>query len=305
MNDGNGSLPNDNIEGICPYLGLARDRETRYGYPDLENYCYRVKSPQPVSYEHQELVCFTAEYLQCPVYHSEGKKPFPSEIRGEGLPSRLERGFSWGWVVLGVVGLAVIAAVFLLDGHLSSSPTLTPFEEIDVPLITTVSATEESSIELVLETPVPTKTLIPTASLTPTISLTPTMTPTITPTQGPGLGTPFGIEEKFIVYQAKKGESLGNIAYEYNTSVEAIRVASNLKIGKAVWPGDLLVIPVGQSDESQIPHFYPLNLDTKTDIYKLANRYGISASDIRRYNGLGNSDLIPAGRWLIIPVSGE
>ena len=85
---------------MCPYLGLARDRETRYSYPDLENYCHRMKSPQPVSYGHQGQACLTAKYHQCPVYCSKGQKSFPSELRGEGLPSRPEMRFSWGWVVI-------------------------------------------------------------------------------------------------------------------------------------------------------------------------------------------------------------
>ncbi|MEA2008142.1 MAG: LysM peptidoglycan-binding domain-containing protein [Chloroflexota bacterium] len=296
---------NNNTDETCPYLGLARDRETKYGYPDLENYCHRVKSPQPVSYDHQEKVCFTAEYSLCPVYCSEGQKSFPVELRGEGLPSRLERGFSWGWGVLAIVGIAVIVAVLSFNGHFSPSPSLTPFVVTGTPLITDEDVVEKTAVVFASATPIPVITLTPRISPTPTISLTPTITPTTTPTLGPALGTPFGREEQYLLYRVGAGDSLGNLAYEYDTGEEAIRVASNLREGKSIWPGDLLVIPIGQSDASQVPRFNPLYLDRKTDIYELANRYDISASDIRRYNDLGNDDTIPAGRWMIIPVSGE
>ena len=299
---------NNNIDEVCPYLGLARDKETRYGYPDLENYCYRAKSPQPVSDEHQKNVCLTAEYSQCPVYGSEGKKPFPSELRGEGLPSGPVRNFSWWWVVPVLAGIAVIVAIFSLNGQLSLSPSSTSLvvtDALDALFVTNADIVEETSLVIASVTPTPVISPTPTISLTPTPVPTSTITPTASPTLGPNLGTPFGREEQYMLHRVASGESLGNLAYEYDTSIEAIRVASNLREGKAVWPGDLLVIPIGQSDASQVPRFYPLCLDSKTDINELAERYDISASDIRRYNDLGDIDIIPAGRWLIILVSGE
>ncbi|OQY26353.1 MAG: hypothetical protein B6I38_11505, partial [Anaerolineaceae bacterium 4572_5.1] len=182
---------NNNIDEVCPYLGLARDKETRYGYPDLENYCYRMKSPQPVSDEHQKNV---------------------------------------------LAGIAVIVAIFSLNGQLSLSPSSTSLvvtDALDALFVTNADIVEETSLVIASVTPTPVISPTPTISLTPTPVPTSTITPTASPTLGPNLGTPFGREEQYILHRVASGESLGNLAYEYDTSIEAIRVASNLREGKA------------------------------------------------------------------------
>lgn len=121
-------------------------------------------------------------------------------------------------------------------------------------------------------------------------------------TPGPGVGTPFGSVQLFVLYRVEQGDSLGDLTRRYSTSVEAIRQASNIMEGKDIWPGDLIVIPIGSTNLSAIPPFKPLYLERDTNIHDIAKLYGISADLIRLYNDLGDGEMIPAARWLIVPL---
>ena len=314
-------LNNNFKDGICPFLGLASDSETCYVFPNRGNYCYRVDTAQPVSFAHQEKMCLGEEYPQCPVYRDKGETPFPSELRGEGLDPDFYKRFSWWKIGLVVIVSAATFAFLWFKGMIPISPTSTPSLEMSTQ--TKVYVIDNQEAETLFppqeeSTPLPSSfTLTPTITLTSTLTLTPTITltssitptptdlPTITPTPGPVFGTPFGDQKQYVLHNVIDGDSLGNLAYLYDTSVEAIRKASDIRSGKDAWPGDLLVIPIGQSDPSQVTCFMPLYLERKTSIYDLSARYAVTVKDIRFYNDLGDDEYIPAGRWLIIPVCGE
>ncbi len=295
---------NKYTEETCPHLGLASDLETRFSYPNWENYCYRVEPAQSISETHQEEMCLTPQYSQCPVYQAEGRKSFPSELKGDGLPLRRRGGFSWWWIGGLIIGAAI--AFFTMQPNIlfALSITLTPvgsYAPISTPVMvmdggasTPSNMQEEKSV-----------LSSPTISPTPTISPMPTLTPTVTQTLGPSIGTPFGNDKQYVIYNVSKGDSIGELARTYNTSPEAIRIASNLRQGKEIWPGDLLVIPVGQSNPDQVIRFTPLYLERKTDISVLAERYSVLVEEIRLYNGLGDEEKISGNRWLIIPARGE
>ena len=123
----------------------------------------------------------------------------------------------------------------------------------------------------VTNTPVPpTKTQMfeATPSSTPTIhqtwTLQPTMTSTSPPTPGPGLGTPFGGENIYVVYRVQEGQSLVQIATLYNTSPEVIEASNELQEGRTVWPGDIIIIPVGLDDLNSVVRFTYRFVEKKT-----------------------------------------
>ncbi len=299
---------NKYTDEICPYLGLVSDPETRFSNPNWENYCHRVEPAQSVSYAHQEEMCFTPKYSRCSVYQAEGKKSFPSEFKGEGLPLGGRGRFSWWWIG----GLIIVAAVIFVAIRpgifFAPSTALTPVGG-DVPTSTPAMAGDASTPSNMQEeestSSAPTISPTPTITSTPTKTPTPTITPTITPTPGPALGTPFGGDEQYVIYRVSEGDSMGELSRSYDTSPEVIRVSSALPIGRGIWPGDLLVIPIGQSDPDQVISFIPLYLERKTDIDELAARYEVFIRDIRLYNNLGDEEIIPGNRWLIIPARGE
>ena len=311
MNGANNSLSElrDKTEEVCPYLGLYQDPETRYGYPALGNYCHRGKLAKSISFSHQEQVCLTAEYTHCPVYSSKGKKPFPAELHGEGLPSLMRRGFSWWWLILVGVGVVVTVWGFWFSGKLPFFLTTTLTQEesaqstesvVGIKGTTSISAYQED-----ITPALPSATPSPSITPTPIIPFTSTSTPTASPTPGPEFGTPFGNQEIYVLINVSDGDSLGKFAYLYETSEDVIRAANDIPLGRGIWPGDLLVIPIGQSDPSQVNSFKPIYLDHKTSVYDLSARYAVTAEDIQFYNDVGVDEYIPAGRWLIVPVSGE
>jgi len=80
-------------------------------------------------------------------------------------------------------------------------------------------------------TPLPSIVLPPTATLVPTLSRKPTVTLTPTCTATP------------IIHTVRKGEILGQIALDYNVSIEAIMIANGLKNAHLLSIGQKLLIP--------------------------------------------------------------
>ena len=59
---------------------------------------------------------------------------------------------------------------------------------------------------------------------------------------------------------------------------------------------------VGVLDASSFPVFEVFFTTAPVALTVLAEAFGASAEDIRYYNQLGETDAIPSGRWLIIPL---
>jgi hypothetical protein len=79
-------------------------------------------------------------------------------------------------------------------------------------------------------------------------------------------------------------------------------MASNIKQGKDIWPGDLMIIPVGYRDLTDLPRFKPVFIERETKLQEIADRYQLTIEELILVNDLGVSQTIPASRWLIIPV---
>jgi hypothetical protein len=78
---------------ICPCLKAAWDTSIRYGYPDEQNYCFKPKKARPVSLIHQEQVCITAQFYECPIYSQSAEK-----IDGIGFIHKI---FKWNESAIG------------------------------------------------------------------------------------------------------------------------------------------------------------------------------------------------------------
>ena len=65
---------------FCPHLGRRSDPTSAIDHPSPRNYCYRAKNLAGPSLMHQENLCLTKRYTQCPVYFREGTHPFPKEL---------------------------------------------------------------------------------------------------------------------------------------------------------------------------------------------------------------------------------
>ncbi|WP_257447924.1 LysM peptidoglycan-binding domain-containing protein [Archangium lipolyticum] len=114
------------------------------------------------------------------------------------------------------------------------------------------------------------------------------------------------------VHTIRQGDTLSALARKYNTSVDALAKANNIRDPNRIMAGQRLVIPdgfdapnrpgaagpAGSSDRFETRAYTVRAGDTLSGI---AGRYGTSVSAIAQANGISNPNLIYAGQRLNIP----
>ncbi len=159
------------------------------------------------------------------------------------------------------------------------------------------------------------------------------------------LKMPKGVKEKFLLaykdipkenraesitmHTVKSGESIGIIARKYGTTVRGI-YASNENLGKVIYPGDKLVIPLPKGSAGKISASQPTNLTntsrtattsrTSTPanstklIYKvktgdtighIAEWYDVRSYQIRTWNGIGNTIRVGQNLSIFVPSANK
>lgn len=101
------------------------------------------------------------------------------------------------------------------------------------------------------------------------------------------------VEENYINYTVKSGDSLYKIANQYNTTVDAIKQFNNLT-GNTLSIGQVLRIP---TQEGYINYY----VQRGDSLYQIANRYGTTVDRIKQVNGLTSNNLA-IGQLLLIPA---
>lgn len=310
--------PSKTFVRSCPYLGTMDDPGTWISYPSSGNYCHLLKPTRSITLPYQQNVCLTPGHLQCKIYTKTWAGKLPDEI-GETEPTR--RSIRWLWLLFVILLIIVIAiSASLWSGLLAipsqisaifTSPTLAAPRLTPTGQSPSVSQSEPtatptpvytSDATLIFSKPSPTQTLA-FATYTPTPTETKTPIPEqIQPTPGPEMMTPFGPSGKYVLYTLQTGESVNNVAFTYQTTIEVIRASNMLIEGASVWPGTVLVIIPGQKDPSQVMKFTVIQLERPMKVSELADKFNVKEEDIRFHNSLGKDDMLPIGRWLIIPV---
>lgn len=151
------------------------------------------------------------------------------------------------------------------------------------------------------------------ATATPTMTLNPTATLGNTPTNLPEpTWTPLPPAE----YTVKDGETCGDIALQFNTSIASIVIQNNLTQDCIIAPGTVLQVPLPTATASPVPTATPENMipeadrcthtdtiivDANMTLGSIALNYNVSMSDIRLYNNM-TSDIVRQGDRLIIPL---
>ena len=107
--------------------------------------------------------------------------------------------------------------------------------------------------------------------------------------------TPNTVETETITHTVKSGEFLGKIASHYKVKIADIRRENNLK-SDTVWVGQKLKITVAVKDKPIRKH----KVARGEYLGKIASKYGVSVSSIRKANNL-RSDELAVGQVLIIP----
>ena len=99
-------------------------------------------------------------------------------------------------------------------------------------------------------------------------------------------------------YVVKRGDSLYSIASKFGIKLEDLKNANGLS-GNLINVGQVLTIPTSSDIVSGDYVIYTVKLGDS--LWKIANQYGISVSDIISYNNLG-STVLNIGQQLLIPT---
>lgn len=291
------------VNGVCPHLGLSYDPEVCFAYPNSENQCHKIKKPAPVGHQHQDQVCLTEKYFACDVFQSDNATSLPRKIRLKERKRQKRR------LLLGLFLTVLIINVALISVRVFSSYPSVSFGIFP-------SQISSATISLEMATPEPPTPSPEQSGLSPTYPIltqneeagklrttTPAHTSSPTPTHGPGFGTPFGPNGIYVLHEVKPGESFLFLANIYQTTTEVIKALNSRFEGIGLWVGEILVIMPGQTNPYVLPKFEVIQLDQTRTVNQLAEEFGILLSELQIYNSLGpDSDSIPSGRWLIIPV---
>ncbi len=294
----------------CPYLGLKEDPSTWLFYPNPANHCYKSNPPRPIDPDHQRQFCLSKTYPLCKIYQQSFSAPLPPvaelEPKKRKLPLWVYAGAVFGILLLLFITVSFFwnqdnSSLFLSDNqNIIATDSPTAFVR---PTITPTSTLAHPLSDLILTPYITYTPLVP-----PTIRNTPTATsttavPTLVATPGPALKTPFGPYGTYLLHKVSEGESLGSLATLYRTSIPVIQATNQLVQGAALWPDTILIMMPGVTDPNLTVKLMPILIEIPIYPVELAARYNVSAQSIIAYNLVDPQSLIPAGRWLIIPIS--
>ena len=103
--------------------------------------------------------------------------------------------------------------------------------------------------------------------------------------------------EEYIIYTIKKGDTLSEIAKEYNTSVKELAKINNIENVNLIYAGNKLKIPKNK-EESYITYKIKKG-DTLT---KIAKKYNTTVKKLAELNNIEDVNKIYAGNTLKIPI---
>ena len=305
-----GSHPSLENGRVCPFLGMTDDAQTALAFPSNWNCCYHCKPHRSVQLEHQRVYCLSRNYKNCAAYRQAPNHALPREFRNRSL-ARIRMGDRiWKFAMALIFSvLLILPGYFFADqiGAFLKTDVLEPLvEPFSYPAAVAVSTgpTLESAPSA---TPgVPSSTPTATRSITffsdgPRLATAAALEVTPTITRIPhDMGTLIGINYLFKIHRVIRGENLDLLAYVNGTTTAAI-IAVNYQLAIPLRVHQIMVIPVNQTDVSDLPLFEPYRVteDTTTEI--LAEQLGVDADLLQYYNGLGTSVQLLADDWIVVP----
>jgi len=109
---------------------------------------------------------------------------------------------------------------------------------------------------------------------------------------------PLASAEGEATHTVKWGQTLGWIAWMYDTTCSELMAANDLSNANYIYTGQVLTIP-GQAESATVTH----TVAAGESLLPIAAKYGVSIWDITRRNGMWNIDMIFVGQELEIPTS--
>ncbi len=297
----------------CPFLGLLEDAETALNYPTAWNYCHRAKPVEPVSPEHQQTHCLTAEYQTCPVFQRKKAAALPKTLRTPDLPveiktqqraSTIKRYTPLG---IGFFSVLIVGGI-LLAGFLG---LFTGAGFLNTPAATTTQKSPPTQLPAGQENPIPTALLpAPTTEAgiiangetpaNPAASATPAATQPTEAAPASCLSPP-----GWASIRVQSGDTLPALAQAYGISVEELAQVNCLTADSTLVPGSIFYVP----------HFTPTptitcgapagwvqyTVQAKDTLYQLSQLFGVSVAQIQLANCMGSATLISVGQRLYVP----
>jgi len=108
-------------------------------------------------------------------------------------------------------------------------------------------------------------------------------------------------QEPTTVYTVQLDDTLSAIACRYDTTVQALVQANNIKNPDLIHPGQRLVIPSTSPIPEPTAQAQVHVVQRGETLYRIARRYGTTVQALAAANNLANPNLIHWGQKLIIP----
>ncbi len=113
----------------------------------------------------------------------------------------------------------------------------------------------------------------------------------------------------FLQHKIRRGETLGSVGKRYGVSVSLLMAANPGVQPRRLRVGQRLVVPIsaaGRANPSSAPRM--LSADSRRyhqvrwgeSLWVIAQRYGVTVNDLRRWNGIGKSDILKTGVRLVV-----
>lgn len=216
---------------ICPRLGLRDDPSTAAAYAYAEHVCYEPSRPASIHPDIQTRFCLAGRYPRCPVYQGIEKRPPRAPWR---LPKLDRRQVLVGLVFVVLVPATIGALAALLDNDGPGTPVQAVATVPDTRLIEPAAQTNDPAADAT--TPASggladesDDSVV--ADVTSAVELSPR--------------EQLSAWESVADWEVQAGDSLGAIAREFGTTVEAIAVYNGIENTDTVFIGQVLQVPVG------------------------------------------------------------
>lgn len=98
------------------------------------------------------------------------------------------------------------------------------------------------------------------------------------------------------VAMVRPGDSIGLIARRYGIGVNALLAANDLAESDYIFPGQTLKLSIQSEGDSRLTH----EVQNGDSLYDIAALYGVRLTELKRWNSLGNSNLIRPGDQLTV-----
>lgn len=104
-----------------------------------------------------------------------------------------------------------------------------------------------------------------------------------------------------IIYTVQPMDTLGNIAYLYGSSVDAIMDINNIANPNLISPGSTILIPVEEEDIETPPGSLIYTVQPGDNIYIISLLFGVTVPKILELNNIKNPLLIYPGMKIVLP----